>query len=125
MQLYLWVNAALYLLFAVWCTVAPSSTATSLGYVNRNSAGHSEYLVIYGGLQLGLVLFFAWTANRSDLHSVGVIFGLMLYAPIVIYRWITVIKFWPVPSMTVGVGVLETVLLVWALVLFQRHHLQI
>lgn len=125
MQFYLWVNAALYALFAVWCTVAPATTAASLGYINRNSAGHSEYLVIYGGLQFGLALFFAWTAARSNLASVGVTFALLLYAPIVIYRWITVIKFWPVPSMTVGVGVLETALLIWALVLFQRGNLQI
>lgn len=46
--------------------------------------------------------------------------ALALYLPIVVFRWATVARFWPVAGMTVGVGVLETVLLIGAAVLYLR-----
>ncbi|MET0292047.1 MAG: DUF4345 domain-containing protein [Steroidobacteraceae bacterium] len=119
MSIYLWLNAALYLLFAVWCTASPWKTSANLGYETLTAGGRSEYLVIYGGLQLGFAAFFAITA-RGDLalQKLGVLFALCLYVPIVAYRLFTVAKFWPVPSMTLMVGALELGLLVAAVVLY-------
>jgi hypothetical protein len=111
---YLYLNAALYLLFAVWCTIAPSSTAKNLGYVSLTSAGRSEYLVIYGGLQIGLaVLFFLLARNPATLR-LGLIISIGLYGPIVLYRITTVARFWPVAAMTVATGILELTLLIAA-----------
>jgi hypothetical protein len=112
---YLYLNAALYLLFAVWCTVAPSSTAKNIGYSSLSSGGHSEYLVIYGGLQLGLAALFWLVARNPGTLRLGLLLSIGLYAPIVLYRIATVIRFWPVGPLTVGTGVLETSLLVAAL----------
>jgi hypothetical protein len=112
--IYLYCNAALYLLFAVWITLSPWQTAPNIGYTGLSSGGRSEYLVVYGGLQVGLALFFAWTAHSSGLHRAGLVFALLLYAPIVLYRSITVARFWPVASTTLAVAALEIVLLVAA-----------
>lgn len=120
MRAYLLANAALYALFAVWCTIKPASTATSLGYLTRNAAGESEYLVIYGGLQFGLAAFFWWTARETSTYATGLVFALCLYAPIVVYRVITVIKGWPIPGLTLSVAALEIGLLVWGLLLARR-----
>ncbi len=121
MSIYLWLNAALYALFAVWCTVSPGRTATNLGYESLTAGGRSEYLVIYGGLQLGFAAFFAILARGdASLQRLGVLFALCLYVPIVAYRATTVVKFWPLPSMTLMVAALEGVLLVAALVLYLR-----
>lgn len=62
--LYLYFNAALYALFAAWCTFAPSQTAKSVGYETFSRSGVSEYLVVYGGLQLGLGIFFSTAQKR-------------------------------------------------------------
>lgn len=51
---------AAYVLLAVWCAVLPSQTANSVGFTLRAGSGQSEYLVIYGGLQLALGLVFLW-----------------------------------------------------------------
>ena len=115
LRAYLFLNAALYLLFAIWCTVKPSSTAESIGYTTRNASGHSEYLVIYGGLQLGLAFFFAWLGAKPELHRTGAIFSLLFYAPIVLYRLATVAKYWPVSNLTLGTGALELGLLIGAM----------
>jgi hypothetical protein len=114
---YFYFNAALYLLFAVWCTIAPASTAKHIGYTSLSSGGHSEYLVIYGGLQLGLAALFWLLARNPATFRLGVLISIGLYAPIVTYRLITVVRFWPVAPLTWGTGLLELSLLLAAVAL--------
>lgn len=116
-SIYLWINAVIYVAFAAWCTLSPTRTATGVGYASLTSSGMSEYLVVYGGLQLGLGLFFAWCARRG-LERTGLIFALALYVPIVVYRAASVIRQWPVASTTLAVAALELSLLASALALW-------
>ena len=117
MQIYLYANALLYGIFAIWCTVAFRSTSSALGYSVLNNSGSSEYLVIYGGLQAGLACAFVLFARDSRLHPVGVQFAVCLYGPIVIYRAATLIRFAPVSGLTLATAALEFALLILGLVL--------
>lgn len=108
---FLYFNALLYAVFAAWCTFAPRSTATAMGYSTLSTSGQSEYLVVYGGLQLGLALFFGYCARAGE-DRLGLLLALALYLPIVAYRAVTVVRFWPVGSTTLWVAGLE-----WALLL--------
>ena len=92
-----------------------------MGYGTLGASGRSEYLVVYGGLQLGLAVFFALLAIDLQLHRLGLLFSVCLYVPIVLYRLITVGRFWPVESTTLIVGALEVVLLVAAIVLLVAY----
>ena len=71
MSIYLYVNAMPYLLSALCCTLAPASTASTastasnLGSVALFNGGRSQYLVIYGGLQLGLAIIFLMLAGNA------------------------------------------------------------
>jgi hypothetical protein len=47
--------------------------------------------------------------------KLGMTMAIGLYAPIVVYRAITVVRFWPVSTLTVLTGVLEAALLISAL----------
>lgn len=116
-RFYLYLNAALYLAFATWCTLAPSQTAQGLGYAALSASGYSEYLVVYGGMELGFALFFVYCARRAP--RLGLVFSLCLYAPIVVWRWPTVAAHWPVSSTTLATGVLEVALLAAALLLLR------
>jgi hypothetical protein len=112
---YLWVNAVLYIGLAVWCTVRPALSAQSLGFVSLDASGRSEYLTIYGGLQMGLGLAFAIAAWKPALQPVGLAFALSLYAPIVLWRLVSVGAHGPVTSLTLAVAGLETLLLLGAI----------
>ena len=118
MKIYLFVNAALYLLLAIWCTVKPTETATSIGYTQLDASGRSEYLVIYGGLQLGLAAMFSWLGAHAALHRTGIVLSLFFYAPLVVYRVVTVAMFQPVGVVTFATGVLEVSLFIAALALW-------
>lgn len=117
MALYLYANAFIYVVFAIWMTLSPWRTAAAVGYEVLSRSGRSEFLVVYGGLQLGLAAFFAMMAASPQTQRVGVLFAVCLYAPIVAYRIITVVRFWPVGMTTLWTGALEVTLLVVAIVL--------
>jgi hypothetical protein len=98
---YLYLNTLLYAGLAVWCTVDYLKTSRGSGYVELDQSGRSEYLVIYGGLQLGLALFYFYLGRYpAAVGRVGIIFSLVLYAPIVLYRVATIIRFSPVSAIT-------------------------
>lgn len=117
---YLWINAVLYAVFGVMCALNPRGTAKALGYSLSTHGGLSEYLTVYGGLQFGLAAFFAWVAMRDDLHPAGLVLALALYTPIVLFRWASIARLWPVERMTLAVGTLEAGLLVSALLLWWK-----
>lgn len=116
--LYLWLNAAIYAIFAILCTVRAAATSKSIGYLTTSSGGMAEYITVYGGLELGLGLMFAWLAYRPELHRTGIILSLALYAPIVTFRWISVARLSPVAGLTIGTGILETTMLLLAVSLW-------
>jgi hypothetical protein len=109
---YLYINAAMYLFFAIWQTFSPWSTATAIGYEALTNSARSEYLVVYGGFQLGLTAFFCWAATSEITRHAGLIFAVCLYVPIVPYRLITVASFWPVSAVPLIIGSFECALLI-------------
>ncbi|MEB1528892.1 DUF4345 domain-containing protein [Xanthomonas sp. WHRI 7945] len=115
---YLWFNAALYAVLALWCTLLPAQTAAAVGYVGLDRSGQSEYLVIYGGLQLGMAFLFGYFARTAQLHT-GLLLALAFYVPIVLYRSVGLLRLWPVGPTTTGLAVFEILLLLAALALWR------
>lgn len=110
-EFYLWLNAAIYFAFAIWCILQRNKTANSSGYLYLNNSGWSEYLVIYGGLQIGLGLFYIYLALNPIFYHLGLVFSMLIYIPIVFFRGVTIYKFRPVTRVTISVGFMELLLL--------------
>jgi hypothetical protein len=91
-----------------------SRTAPAMGFTALTHGGRSEYLTIYGGLQVGFAIAFWLLARNASLHGPGVLFAIALYAPIVLFRLISLARFCPVGAVTLGTAALEVVLLVAA-----------
>lgn len=107
---FLYFNALLYSVFAAWCMLAPRQTDEAMGYSSVSASGQSEYLMVCGGLQLGLGLFFLYCARNGE-ERLGLLLALALYVPIVAYRMVSVARFWPVGTTTLWVAGLEVALL--------------
>lgn len=114
---YLYLNAALYALLALWCTLFPQTTASAIGYQVLSKSGQSEYLVIYGGLQLGMAFLFAYFARTRQPRN-GLVLALAFYVPIVLYRAFTLAKLWPVEPTTMLLAALEWGLLIAGVLLW-------
>lgn len=117
---YLWINAVLYVVLAIWCTLSPSKTATAVGYTQLSPAGQSEYLVIYGGLQLGMAFLFGYFA-WIDQPRTGLLVALAFYVPIVLFRTVSLSRLWPVSAPTVALAGVEILLLLAAVLLWFKH----
>lgn len=117
LNLYLYLNAVIFLALSAWCTLASAQTAKAIGYDGLSRSGISEYLVVYGGLQLGLGLFFLYCARAGQQH-VGLIFALAIFGPLASYRVVTVARQWPVATTTLCTALLEIVLMVGAIALW-------
>lgn len=116
---YLYLNALLYVALAAWCTLFPAETAAAVGFQVLTPSGQSEYLVIYGGLQLGMAFLFAYFAWTGQPRS-GLVVALAFYLPIVVYRAVTLVLFWPVEPTTLLLTVLEWLMLLAGVLLWFR-----
>lgn len=83
---YLWLNAVLYLVLALWCAARPGETAKALGYGELSAAGKTEFLTIYAGLELGLAAMYACLAWNELLRPMGLVFSVFLYGGMVAFR---------------------------------------
>ncbi|MEP6634945.1 MAG: DUF4345 domain-containing protein [Luteimonas sp.] len=115
---YLYLNAAMYAVFALWCALKLDDTARNLGYTALSNSGRSEYFTVYGGLQWGLALIFLYFAYKPELHRIGLLAAIALYAPIVMHRSLSLLRFGPVETMTKMVAGLEIAMLVAAIALW-------
>lgn len=114
LKIFLGINALLYFVLALWCTFAPVRTAVAQGFTAMTGSGRAEYLTVYGGLQVGLGLFFAFCAFTPRWHEAGLVFALCVYVPLVLWRAVGLLQHWPVGSTTLVVAGLELFMLAWA-----------
>lgn len=116
-QIYLLVNAILYLLFAVWCLIKNETTAHFLGYGFVNNTGKVEYLTIYTGLQLGFGVFLAIAAFTEQMRFTALLFCVCLYVGIMLTRTSAALYFGHLDKGTYLVGALEYALGIWGIFL--------
>ena len=111
--IYLGFQALLYLALAVWCTLAPDGTSKALGFDLTNGSARSEYITVYGGLELGMAIFFLLTAVNPEWRRMGVLFALCTYACLAVFRLGTLIFVPDVgtfPKLMVGVELTMAIL---------------
>lgn len=115
---FLFVNAALYILFALWCTIAPTKTAQAVGLGFRSGSGKSEYITVYGGLEFGVAMFFLVAALRPEFRTAGLLFGLLFYGGLILWRLPGLLTIPDIAKTTYFFAAAELLLGVWALVLW-------
>jgi hypothetical protein len=91
---------ALYLVLGVWCIVAPEVTARKVGLELVGGAGRSEFIVVYGGLEIALGVFFLWCGRDPALWRAGLFLALISSACLAIARTATLVLVPDVPEST-------------------------
>lgn len=110
-KIFLIVLGTAYTALAVWCVARPEQTARSIGLSLLPGSGQSEYQTVYGGLQLGLGLFFLWAGWRGDAVDSALLASCFAHGGIVALRTASLVQFSGISSMTYGFAALEWVIL--------------
>lgn len=114
-KIFLAVVGAMYLGLAVWCSVAPAVTSDKVGFDLKPGSGQSEFLVIYGGLELGLALVFLLPLVRADYLASSLMACVLIHACLVAFRTLSFWLYSDISSMTYKLAVGEWVILILAL----------
>ena len=99
-RLFLAVIGITYLYLAAWCSIQPVHTSQLVGFDLQPGSGQSEFLVIYGGLELGLALLFLWPFIRPKQLENSLQTCLIVHACLVLFRTASFFLYSGIPSMT-------------------------
>lgn len=115
--IYLWLNAVLYLLFAVICLLRPTKSAAFSGLGFLSSSGRAEYFAVYVGLEVSWALLFAFCAIRPGWQHAGILYSAFLYGGVIAGRWISIFQKKPQSRNTYLIAGAELLLGIWAFLL--------
>ncbi|MCH9655301.1 MAG: hypothetical protein K0U86_13255 [Planctomycetes bacterium] len=121
-RIFLAIVGILYLVLALWCAIAPETTSQSVGFTIKPGSGQSEFLTVYGGLELGLALVFFWPLlqNAVTRFSLGVC--LMVHGSLVLFRSIGFFLFTDFESTTFYLAGGEWLIFLISLTLWYRQN---
>lgn len=110
-RIFLAVVGLIYVGLAVWCTLAPGKTSKAVGFDLRPGAGDSEFLTVYGGLDLAMGLLFLWPLIRAEETAWPLFICLVVHACLVTFRTAGFVMFQGIPSLTFNLAISEWVIL--------------
>lgn len=117
-KLFLGLVSLLYLALSIWCTVAPATTSAKVGFERVGGSGRSEFLVIYGGLELAMALLFAAPLVDASFLRFSLWSCLVIHACLVAYRTAGYFVFSDIAPMTHRLAAGEWVILLCAAICF-------
>lgn len=120
-RIFLTLVGIAYLALAGWCLLQPQRTARSVGFELITGPGQSEYLTVYGGLQIGLGLLFLAPWLKPDLTGPALLACLVIHTSLVCFRTLGFLLYSNLTSTTYTVAVIEWILfLLSALLVWTR-----
>ncbi|QDT92648.1 DUF4345 family protein [Gimesia algae] len=120
-RIFLTVVGLVYLLLALWCSVDPASASRSVGFILESGSGQSEFLVVYGGLELALGIIFLWPLWQPGVTRYSLIVCIIVHGCLVLFRSTGFVIFEEIASMTYSLAVGEWLIFLISLGLFYNR----
>lgn len=117
-RIYLSFVGLMYMALSVWCSIDPATTSSKVGFDRVGGPGKSEFLVIYGGLELALALIFLMPWVQPQFTSASLWACIIVHACLVGFRMVSFMIYSDFTSMTYRLAIGEWVVLITALVLW-------
>ena len=102
----------LYLALATYCTFYPAAASELVGFRLVGGSGQSEFLTIYGGLELWLALIFALPLLNPAWQSFSLMSCFLLHACLVVFRTAGLVLFDAIEAGTIRLAVGEWLILI-------------
>ncbi len=120
-RIFLAVIGVLYVLLAGYCAVMPAKASKSVGFDLQSGAGQSEFLTIYGGLELALGILFLWPLLRPGEESFPLLACLIVHGCLVLFRTAGFFLYHGIPPTTYYFAASEWVIFLGAAFVFWRR----
>ena len=117
-RIFLGIVAAAYFVLAAWCSLSPAHTSKSVGFALDAGSGQSEFLTVYGGLELALGIAFLWPVIRSEDVSYPLFLCLLVHGCLVAFRTASFVLYRGIPETTYYLAATDWVFFVGAAILF-------
>lgn len=96
----------LYIVSSLWCVLQMDMVTAYLGFQLLNNVAQSEFITVYGGMQMGIGLAMLLTSLRSDYMEAGLFFSMVFSLFLAFYRLVSFFMF-DMPSSVLPLLVLE------------------
>lgn len=113
-KIFLVVVGLLYLALGLWCSLDPKTTSEKVGFQLQPGSGQSEFVTVYGGLELGMALIFLMPLIWHDSTRFALIGCLLMHASLVLFRTTAYFRFTGIDSFTHRLAIGEWVILLAA-----------
>jgi len=90
----------LYVWLAAWCSFEPAETSGLVGFQLRPGSGDSEFLTVYGGLELGLALTLLWPLVQASAARLALVNCTLIHGCLVLFRAASFFLFSGIETMT-------------------------
>ena len=119
-RVYLALVGLLYAWLALYCTLAPAEAARKVGLEPVGDSGRSEFLTVYGGLELGLALVLLAPVVRASATRHSLFACLAVHGSLVAFRAASVALHRDISPFTVRLAIGEWVIFLAALGVWAR-----
>ena len=110
-----------YLVLAAWCAILPDTTSNSVGFTLQPGSGQSEFLTVYGGLQVAIGLAFLWPLYRPSDIALPLFLCLLIHGCLVTFRTLSFGLYSAVPSTTMVLAATEWIIFIAAAICSWRR----
>jgi hypothetical protein len=120
-RIFLAVVGIAYILLAAWCALLPEKTSKAVGFTLQAGQGQSEFLTVYGGLELALGIIFLWPLYRPEQVAFSLLVCLVIHGCLVLFRTVAFVIYSGFPTTTYLLAATEWVIFLAAAFLFWRR----
>ena len=118
-RIFLAIVGVAYIILAAWCSLSPGKTSHAVGFTLQPGSGQSEFLTVYGGLQLALGIAFLWPIYRPSEVAFPLFLCLLIHASLVAFRTASFMLYKDIPTTTYALAATEWIILIAAASLFR------
>ena len=106
-RIFLAIVGSAYLVLAAWCAILPDTTSKSVGFTLQPGSGQSEFLTVYGGLQVAIGFAFLWPMYRPSDIRLPLFLCLLIHGCLVVFRTLSFVLYSGLPATTIALAATE------------------
>lgn len=108
-RIFLTVVGLMYAGLAMWCAIDPKTTSEKVGFGLNGGSGQSEFVTVYGGLEMGMALVFWMCWWNKEATTFSLLACTAIHLCLVLFRSYSYFAFSDIGRMTIQLSIGEWV----------------